>query len=106
MSVRSGRDAMDKALDDILKTIPEKPPNSRLTPYADLIDELRQRGSPYRGIVGVLAEKCGCRVWVSNLHHFVRRRGTAKRTTVSKPTVGNELPDKCGSTAAASAPSD
>jgi hypothetical protein len=99
MSVRSGRDAMDKALDDILKTLPDKPARSRLTAYADLIDELRQRGWTYRGVVGVLAEQCGVKVSVSNLHHFVMRRATAERTTVGELTVGNELPGKSRSTA-------
>ena len=96
---------MDKALDDILKILPEKPPRSRLVPYGDLIDELLQRGWTYRSIVGVLAEKCGVKVSVSNLHHFVRRRATAKRKIVGEPTVGKELPGKWGRTAAASAPS-
>jgi hypothetical protein len=105
MSVRSGCDVMDKTLDDILKTLPDRPPRSRLTAYADLIDGLRQRGWTYRGIVGILAEKVGVKVSVSNLHHFVMRRATAKRTTVGEPTVGNELPDKFGCIASSSASS-
>jgi hypothetical protein len=105
MSVRSRRDAMDKSLDDILKTLPDKPPISRLTPYADLIDELRQRGWPYRGIVGALAEKCGVKVSVSNLHHFVRRRAAVKRRTIGEH-IGDESLGKCGSTASESDPAD
>ena len=105
MSVRPGHITMDSWLADILNDLSEKPPRSRLTSYADVIDELRQRGWTYRGIVGVLAEKCGVKVSVSNLHHFVRRRATATRKMVGKPMVGKELLGKCGRTAAASAPS-
>ena len=97
---------MDKNLDDILKTLPVKPPRSRLTAYAGFIDELRQRGWTYRGIVEVLAEKCGVKVSVSNLHHFLLQRGRAKRTTVDEPTVGNELPGKSGRSATVTASSD
>lgn len=97
---------MDKALDDILKILPDKPPRSRLVPYGDLIDELLQRRWTYRSIVGVLAEKCGVKVSVSNLHHFVMRRATAKRKIVGEPAVGNEWPGKCEGTAASGAPSD
>jgi hypothetical protein len=106
ISVRSGHIAMDSPLDDILKGLPAKPPRSRLTRYADLIDELRQRGWTYRGIVGVLGENCGVEISVSTLHHFVRQRGTANGHAVGKSTVGNELPGKCERTATASAQSD
>jgi hypothetical protein len=104
--VRSGRIAMDSPLDDILNSLPEKPPRSILNPYADLIDELRQRGWTYRGIVGVLAEKCGVKVSVSNVHHFARRRSRTGRKGGGQLAFGDDFPGKRGRNAASSAPSD
>jgi IS30 family transposase len=59
---------------DILDALPEKPPRSRLEPYSELIDELRQRRRTYREIVSVLAEKCDLRVSISTIHDFVRAK--------------------------------
>jgi hypothetical protein len=52
---------------DILATLPEKRPRSRLAPYRRLIAGLRRRGRTYREIVEILAEKCNLRVSVSTL---------------------------------------
>src|SRR6516162_4929908 len=46
---------MDRKFEDILDTLPEKPPRSRLEPYRELIGELRKRGRTYRDIAGILA---------------------------------------------------
>jgi hypothetical protein len=82
---------MDKPIDDILNSLPEKPPRSRLTPYASLIDELRRHSWTYRGIVGVLAEKCGIEVSVSNLHHFLKQRSKANGNVINQlPRVYND----------------
>ena len=59
---------------DILDTLPQKPPRSRLEPYSELIDELRRRRRTYREIVSVLAEKCNLRASISTLHDFVRAK--------------------------------
>lgn len=80
---------MKDKLQDILNTLPEKPPRSRLEQYRDLIDELRQRGWTYREIVGVLADKCQLRVSISTLHDFVRLRSQGKRTS-AKRAASNE----------------
>jgi IS30 family transposase len=74
---------MDK-LQDILDTLPEKPPRSRLESYRELIDELRQRGWTYREIVGILADKCQLSVSISTLHDFVRLRSLGKRTSAKR----------------------
>ena len=63
---------MDRKFQDILETLPERPPHSRLEPYSELICELRKRGRTYREIVAILAEKCQLRVSVSRVHDFVR----------------------------------
>ena len=70
---------MDRKFEDILDTLPEKPPRSRLEPYRELIGELRKRGRTYRDIAGILAEKCQLRVSVSRIHDFVRVQLRAKR---------------------------
>ena len=64
---------MKKRLKEILNTLPQQPPRSRLEPYSDLIEAMRARNWTYRGIACVLTEKCGIRVSPSNLHYFVKR---------------------------------
>ena len=46
----------DKFL-DVLSTVNAKPGRSRLEPYGELVDELRQKGLTCRDIAAVLAEK-------------------------------------------------
>ena len=70
---------MDRKFQDILDTLPERSPRSRLEPYRELICELRKRGRTYRDIAGILAEKCQLRVSVSRVHDFVRVQLRAKR---------------------------
>ena len=77
---------MDKILRDILNNLPDKPPRSRLAPYAELIDELFQRGWTYRGVAVAIEEKCGVRVSPSNLHHFVKKAKTKQKTACSFPS--------------------
>jgi hypothetical protein len=74
-------------LQDILNTLPEKPPRSRLETYRELIDELRQRGWTYRDLVGVLADRCQLSVSISTLHDFVRLRSLGKRTSAKRATT-------------------
>jgi len=64
--------AMDEKWNDILSSLPARPPRSRLEPYCELIEELRRRGRTYREITSVLLEKCQVRASRSNIHHFVR----------------------------------
>ncbi len=78
---------MKDELQDILNTLPEKPPRSRLETYRELIDELRQRGWTYRDLVGVLADRCQLSVSISTLHDFVRLRSLGKRTSAKRATT-------------------
>ena len=63
---------MEDQLKQILESLPEKPPRSRLAPYREFIEELRQLGRTYRDIAAILAEKCQLRVSASAIRDFVR----------------------------------
>jgi hypothetical protein len=65
---------MDDKFQDILDSLPKKPPRSRLEPYRELIVELRRRGRTYRDIARILAEKCKIQMAASTIHDFVRVR--------------------------------
>ena len=71
---------MDDSFQEILDSLPEKRSRSRLEPYGRLIDELLRRGWTYRGIAGILAEKCQLQVSISTIHDFVRLRSRSKRS--------------------------
>ena len=70
---------MKKQLKDLLNSLPQKEPRSRLEPYLELIDAMRRRNWPYRAIARVLDEKCQIHVSPSNVHHFVKRRDLGNR---------------------------
>lgn len=70
---------MDDKFRHLLNTLPEKPPRSRLEPYAELIDELRQRGRTYREISRILAERCQLPASRSTINDFVRVRSRSMR---------------------------
>jgi hypothetical protein len=72
---------MDSEFRNILDSLPEKPPRSRLEPYGELIDGLRRRGRTYRDIVEILAEKCQLQVSISTLHDFLRARSRRNRNS-------------------------
>ncbi len=79
---------MDDKFQDILDSLPEKPPRSRLEPYTELIGELRRRGRTYREIRHILAEKCATQVSVSTLHGFLRVQSRVKKKPAKRqPTV-------------------
>jgi hypothetical protein len=83
---------MDEKFQDILDTLPEKPPRSRLEPYREFINELLRRGRTYRDIASILAEKCQVRVSISTVHDFLRiRRQTSRKPTKSQLTVAARL---------------
>ncbi len=86
---------MEKALEDFLSTLPAKRPRSRLSPYTDLIGELRKRGWTYRDITKILEECCAIRVSASNLHHFVKVRNTEYTqqdlVPAAKPSLNRDL---------------
>ena len=79
---------MNDKFQDILDSLPEKPPRSRLEPYNELIGELRRRGRTYREIRHILAEKCGTQVSVSTLHGFHRVQSRIKKKPAKRqPTA-------------------
>jgi hypothetical protein len=69
---------VDAKIRDILDTLPDKPPRSRLTPYRELISELRRRGRTYRDIAHIISERCQIQITASGVHHFVRTRSRVK----------------------------
>jgi len=72
---------MDDNFQEILDSLPEQRSRSRLEPYGRLVDELLRRRWTYRGIAGILAEKCQLKVSSSTIHDFVRRRSRSKRNS-------------------------
>ena len=75
---------MDREFRNILDSLPEKPPRSRLEPYGELIDGLRRRGRTYRDVVEILAEKCQLQVSISTLHDFLRARSRGNRNSARR----------------------
>jgi hypothetical protein len=71
---------MDRHLKQLLRTLPEKPPRSRLEPYCEFIAELRRLKRTYRDIAAILAEKCNLQVSASGIHDFVRARSQGEET--------------------------
>ena len=79
---------MEDQLKQIIESLPEKPPRSRLAPYREFIEELRRLGRTYRDIAAILVEKCQLKVSASAIHDFVRihlREKTKRRTGASEP---------------------
>ena len=58
----------------VLASLAPRRRGSRLDPYVHLIRALRRRGRSYREIVAMLHERCGVRVGLHTLYHFVRSR--------------------------------
>ena len=75
---------MDDNLDDILNSLPVKPPRSRLEPHLALITEMRKRNRSYREIAQVLRDVCGLNVGASTIHDFVRTRSKPRPRLKSK----------------------
>ena len=65
---------MDSAVEDIIRVLPARTRASRLAPYGQLIDELRDREWSFRDIAKVLKDQFGVKVSYRNVHHFVRSR--------------------------------
>jgi hypothetical protein len=86
ISIRSYWEALvDGQFQDILDSLPEKPPHSRLEPYRQLIDELRRRGRTFREIAHILREKCHVETAASTIHDFVRVRSRRERQPPRRP---------------------
>jgi hypothetical protein len=75
---------LDDQIADFLATADDRPPQSKLEPYADLIRGLRQRRWTYRKIAAALRERFGVATGKSSIHDFVRVR-TSKREVQPPP---------------------
>jgi IS30 family transposase len=78
---------MDDNFQDVLDSLPEKQPRSRLEPYGGLIQELLRRGRTYREVARILADKCQLPVSISTIHDFVRLRSRSRRN----PSKGHRV---------------
>jgi hypothetical protein len=79
---------MEDQLKQILESLPEKPPRSRLAPYREFIEELRWVGRTYRDIAAILAGKCQLNVSASAIHDFVRIHGGGQRKRSARNLEG------------------
>jgi hypothetical protein len=69
---------MENAHHAILDSLPPRRRRSKLEPYAALIRALRARGRSYREIVTILRERCGLRVAMHTVYHFVQAHAPKK----------------------------
>ncbi len=82
---------------DILSKVTTKSGRSRLEPYGELIDELRERGLTYRDISDILTAELQFQVPKSTVNDFVRERSRRRRNaarrisriTIPAPIVPN-----------------
>jgi hypothetical protein len=100
---------MKNAHQAILDSLSPPPRRSKLEPYAALIRALRARGRSYREIVTILRERCGLRVAMHTVYHFVQARaqkkgaprsgrrrpsGPARRSSAAGPSSSPGSPDE------------
>jgi hypothetical protein len=73
-------------IQELLDTLPDDQPRSRLEQHRELILRLRRQGRTYRRIRQILADKRGVTVALSTLHEFVelRARPTAARISAGE----------------------
>lgn len=88
---------MEHTLQAILDSLPPRRRRSKLEPYAPLIRALRARGRSYREIVTILRERCGLRVAVHTVYHFVRaEKPGVRRASRPQPSGLVPRPSKAG----------
>jgi hypothetical protein len=80
---------MEHTLQAILDSLPPQRRRSKLEPYAPLIRALRARGRSYREIVVILRERCGLRVAMHTVYHFVRAQKAGIRRPVPRQPLGS-----------------
>ena len=98
---------MEKALQAILDSLPPERRRSKLEPYAALIRALRARGRSYREIVTILRERCGVRVALHTVYHFVRARAPkngASRVPRRPPSAPVRRASEAGPSSSPSSP--
>ena len=94
---------MENALQAILDSLPPRRRRSKLEPYAALIRALRARGRSYREIVTILRERCGLRVAMHTVYHFVQARAQ-KHSAVNRSRPHPPAPARRASAPSASSP--
>lgn len=72
---------MEPALHELLDSLPQKPPRSKLEPHRELIRELRRKGRTYREVARLFQERLGLSVAPSTLHSFVKVRAKHRKRT-------------------------
>ncbi len=76
------------SIENILASVPARPPRSRLEPYRELIEELRRRRVTFREIAEILEEKCDVRVTRAAVHDFLKARVRTWKPLPQKPVPG------------------
>jgi hypothetical protein len=87
------RSFMDARFQEILDSLPPKRPRSRLEPYAELIEELRHRGTTYRKIAAILTERCQLQTSASTVHDFLHVQTPTKTPGKRRRTAVSRVPD-------------
>jgi hypothetical protein len=70
---------MEPAIENILESLPSKPPRSKLEPHREFIRELRRRGRTYREVARIFQERLGLSVAPSTLHYFIKVRARGRK---------------------------
>lgn len=70
---------MDERLQKLLAEMPERPPRSKLEPYAEVIRELRKKRRTYQEIAAFFREHLQLSVAPSTIHEFVKTRARQAR---------------------------
>jgi hypothetical protein len=83
---------MEDRFQDVLNSIRAKPGRSRLEPFGELIDGLRQHGLTCRDIAAVLEEKCQFQTSKSAVNDFVRARSRRRRKTARRISRSVAIP--------------
>jgi MinD-like ATPase involved in chromosome partitioning or flagellar assembly len=98
----------DEAAPAILAELPPPQRGSRLDPHLALIRALRRRGHSYRDILHVLQTRCGVRVGLHTLFHFVRTRvaRSGPRRAPRRPVADLPIVPPVRATAIASSTND
>jgi hypothetical protein len=98
---------MENAHQAILDSLPPPRRRSKLEPHAALIRALRVRGRSYREIVMILRERCGLRVAIHTLHHFVRaqeQKNSARRRPRRPPSEPVQRASEAGASSSPLSP--
>jgi IS30 family transposase len=95
---------MDEKLRQLIDTMPERPPRSKLEPHAEVIRELRRKRRTYQEIAAFFREHLQLAVAPSTIYEFVKTRARQARKPVSDAeqwvSSGNQASEKPAASAA------